>query len=461
MRKRSGLIFQPSRRAAVVGAANRVMQRVGLGSPDAFLPLVQIDGALFDDLMAEVTIGETYFFRELAHFTLLRSTIIPEFRARATPAQKFRAWSAACSTGEEAYSIALALREELIPASVVGTDVSRRRLIEARRGVYRPWSFRGVHEHTIERHFAREADTYVLAPDVCRDVDFRFLNLASDCYPAMSTGVWGMDLILCRNVLIYFDRDTIAHVATSLLASLGDHGWLLLGATDPPLREFVKCEVVQTAAGLAYRHVNRPGHSLASAAPVRVSPRLVPVVPMPATRPAPIERVAPPPTDFVGQAYADRDYERTIELVGPRAATPESTPRELVLYIRALANLGHLNDAGRACAAALERHRDVAELHYLHAILIAQAGQSTESARAARRAIYLDRSMIVAHLALGSALVAAGDAASALRAFAASERLLAEMPADAPVPGTDGEPAGRLLELTRVQAKLARREECA
>ena len=75
----------------VEGAANRVMRVVGLDAPDAFLPLVQQDGAVFDDLMAEVTVGETYFFRQPAHFTLLRRTILPEFRTRATPTQKFRA----------------------------------------------------------------------------------------------------------------------------------------------------------------------------------------------------------------------------------------------------------------------------------------------------------------------------------------------------------------------------------
>jgi chemotaxis protein methyltransferase CheR len=94
-------------------------------------------------------------------------------------------------------------------------------------------------------------------------------------------------------------------------------------------------------------------------------------------------------------------------------------------------------------------------------VLVAQAGSPAESARAAKRAIYLDRTMVVAHLALGSALSATGDADGATRAFAACERLLSELPADAVVPATDGEPAGRLLEISRMQAKLVRREDAA
>jgi chemotaxis protein methyltransferase CheR len=453
------------------------MQRVGIASPEAFVPLVAQDGAVFDDLMAEVTIGETYFFREAAHFTLLRKTILPEFRKRATKDQKFRAWSAACSTGEETYSVALALREEDVAADVVGTDVSRARLSAARRGEYRAWSFRGVPDATIERYFKRDGDTFVLTPDVRRDVEFRYLNLASDCYPELASGVWGMDLVLCRNVLIYFDRDTTAHVAKSLLASLSDDGWLLLGATDPPLHDFVKCEVVQTAGGLAYRHFK--GTSFRSIAGVRRAvPLAAPLEILPVGVPLPVEDARPihvptplpsPPavassgmtSAILAEAYASRDYQRATEIADSLVTHGRAAPTDLVVYVRALANSGRLEEAGRACAAALEQYRDFPELHYLHAVLVAQSGQFAESARAAKRAIYLDRAMIVAHLALGGALARSGDAAGALRAFAASERLLSALPADASVPGTDGEPAGRLLEMTRMQAALVTRESAA
>jgi chemotaxis protein methyltransferase CheR len=469
VRQRSGLIFQPLRRSAVETAASRIMRRIGIESPDDFVPLVQQAGAVFDDLIAEVTIGETYFFREAAHFTLLRKVILPEFSARQTDGQKFRAWSAGCATGEEPYSIALALREEGVPGTVVGTDVSRARLGAARRGEYRQWSFRGVPEPTIDRYFHRDGDTFRLAPAVRRDVDFRYLNLASDSYPAMSSGVWGMNVIFCRNVLIYFDRDTIAHVAESLMASLAADGWLLLGATDPPLHDFVKCEVVQTDAGLAYRHFRGVAHrslrardaGIPAPAPVTVhaAPRQLVEPPPPIQGPtsalSPLEAASTQET--AAAVYLRRDYDRVIALIGPSATRGEASAPDSVLYIRALANLGRLEEAGRACAAALDRHRDNAELHYLHAVLIAQSGQFVESARAAKRALYLDRSMIVAHLALGSALASSGHAEGALRSFTAAERLLDAMSADAPVTGTDGEPAGRLLEMTRVQAKLVRR----
>jgi chemotaxis protein methyltransferase CheR len=123
--------------------------------------------------------------------------------------------------------------------------------------------------------------------------------------------------------------------------------------------------------------------------------------------------------------------------------------------VRELANAGRLEEAGRECAAALDVHRESAELHYLHAVLVAQARQFAESARAARRALYLDRTMIVAHAALGTALAKSGDAAAARRAFNNALRLLSAMDPDAIVPFSGGEPAGRLIEMTRMQARLA------
>jgi chemotaxis protein methyltransferase CheR len=481
VRTRSGLVFSALRRAALESAAVRVIRRIGVSSNDALVDLIRNDGAVFDDLMAEVTVGETYFFREPAQFDLLRARILPEFRTRRSGTQPLRVWSAACATGEEPYSIAIVLREENVPGMVVATDISRARLSAARRGEYREWSFRGVPREMVTRNFTRTGDgLYALNGAVRRDVEFRYLNLAADLYPAMSAGVWGMDVIYCRNVLIYFDTPTIVRVARALLDSLSEQGWLLIGATDPRLDEHVKCSVVQTDAGLVYRRstavavavvaapfVARPAarDGLRMALPVVASPAAPPLSPLPTRLPtsgmshATVDASASLGKESAARAYERREYERVVELLATNGGV--SSVEDSVMRVRALANLGRLCDAGRACATALERHRASAELHYLHAVLVSQAGQALESARAAKRAIYLDGSLVVARLALGSALSSAGDSTGALRAFQAAERLLLALPADEAVRATDGEPAGRLLEMTRLQIRLVAGEAAA
>jgi chemotaxis protein methyltransferase CheR len=461
LRKRAGLVFQTLRRPAVETAARHVMDRIGIKAPESFVPLVAQTGAVFDDLMAEVTIGETYFFREPGHFALLRDRILPEFRKHATPERRFRAWSAAASTGEEPYSIAIALREQGVAADVLGTDISRARLGAARRATYRAWSFRGVPPATIERYFKEHGESFTLAPELRRDVDFRYLNLASDCYPSMSSGVWGMDVIFCRNVLIYFDRDTIAHVAESLLASIADDGWILLGATDPPLSDYVRCEVVQTKVGLAYRKKQTPVGRPTPVARVEIQPQLPPIPaesPPPRTHSEPLRPAVQSPTR-APQPPAPEPLQPAGPVSGIAPAltsTVSDSATQAAARVRELANAGRLEEAGRECAAALDIHREAAELHYLHAVLVAQARQFAEGARAARRALYLDRSMIVAHAALGTALAKSGDAAGARRAFNNALRLLSAMDPDAIVPFSGGEPAGRLLEMTRMQSRLVR-----
>jgi chemotaxis protein methyltransferase CheR len=160
------------------------------------------------------------------------------------------------------------------------------------------------------------------------------------------------------------------------------------------------------------------------------------------------------PAPDAGVCYAARQYVRAAELAAAVVRhRPGDTPH-WVLLVRALANDGRLTDAGRACARAIELHPTCVELAYLHAILLSAADHHAEAAAAARRALYLDRHFIVAHLALGTALVKTGDRAGARRAFRNAEQLLRDQPTGEPIGGSDGELAGRLASLARSQLQL-------
>ena len=416
-----------------------------------------------------------------------------------------RMWSAGCAAGEEAYSLAilgaqLGLGER---ATVLGTDISRVRLAAARRASYTKWALRGLEEDEVERYFTAVGKRWTLKPEYTDRVDFRYLNLAEDLYPSLTAGIWGFDVILCRNVLIYFDRETIARVAERLIASLSEDGWLLLGASDPAIGEFVDCDVVLTPAGLVYRRASQsgePGRSVGAWASTRFAsadrdwagvPGPTPTVDPdagdididvdaaesfdvpaadaaqaqpaepPAEEPAapvgeapagvPSDEVLDDRADAVRAAYAGRDYARAAALAGVQLQEHDTADLR-ILHVRALANQGELAAAGRASAAALERHRDSAELLYLHALLLVEAGQWRDAAASARRALYLDRTLVVAHLTLALALKRTGDLEGARRALQNAASLLADAPADRIVPASDGERVGRLR--TNVDAQL-------
>ncbi|HXC25840.1 MAG TPA: protein-glutamate O-methyltransferase CheR [Gemmatimonadaceae bacterium] len=456
VRDRAGLVFPENRAVIVEAGVRRAMAAAKM--TDVALYTVALEGSdvLLDDLFAELTVGETYFFREPAQLQYIQHEVLPRFRQLN---RGVRAWSAGCATGEEPYTISMMLHDAELSrdANILGTDLSRARLRLAQRGTYRQWSMRGVPEQAVERHFTVRNGTYQLAPSVVAPVEFRYLNLIADKFPSPALGVWGVDLILCRNVLIYFDEPSIACVAAKLLDTLTDDGWLFLGASDPILSEIIPCEVVITSAGLAYK---RRGAVQSAAAPTSARS------PWPDTMfddPDPI-------AEIVGETTVTPDATNDVVTPEPAVSAPlefppppsydDAVPSALsesawIDRVRTLANLGRLREAGDACASALDRYRTSAELTYLHTILLSEAGRHADAATAARQALYLDRTMIVAHLALGSALRRTGDMTGAHRAFANAVALLDAMPSDAVVPASGGESVGRLSAAARVQLTLA------
>ncbi|MBI4538710.1 MAG: protein-glutamate O-methyltransferase CheR [Gemmatimonadetes bacterium] len=495
VRRCTGLAFSGPRHSALRSGLVKAMQRAGATDPGGYMTALAEDPTLLDDLVAELTVGETYFFRDTDQFSLIRDEILPAMVARR--ARPLRIWSAGCATGEEPYTLAILVREHggARDAHILGTDLSTGALARAWRASYGRWSLRGVPDRVVSAYFERVGDRFELIPSLRAAVEFRYLNLVEDSYPSLATGVCGMDLILCRNVLIYFDNEAILRVARRLLDSLSDDGWLLLGAADPPLGDIVPCQVVVTRAGLAYRRSAGRSVSLPSAwrsggpearhefpfRPVEAasdgSAANEPQVPrrrgirVPELTPRPRQSAPTPPaaseaetggvpqdaTEVV-RRYREGDYAGAAELARRLVPRDGGDAGVWILLVRALANRGDLVEAGRACAAALDRHRASAELTYLHAVLLGEAGRDAEAAEAARRALYLDRRLVVAHLALGGALARLGDRDGAGRAFRNAERLLEAVPPREIVPAADGEPAGRLAEIARVQRALLSEE---
>jgi chemotaxis protein methyltransferase CheR len=411
---------------------------------------------------------------------LLATDIVPSRLQSHDLGQPMRVWSAGCASGEEPYTIAIMLRELGWKGSmqILGTDVALPRLKAARRGRYTRWALRGVSEDRVARWFRRNGNYFDLEQSVRDSVEFRAMNLVHDDYPCADTGAAPYDLILCRNVMIYFDLPTVARIAKGLLDSLAEDGWLLLGASDPPLSHLVACEAVMTPAGVYYRRsdgarrptpvfqwpaqsevpalwMDRPTPIQASA-PTRSAHLIAtaPLVPLPAPR----QLVA---DEEMVEAYERADYSavESMAVLALSAAATDSTVAKSpdlglwILYIRAVANQGRLHDAGELCARALETHPLAAELHYLHATLLVQAGWLADAAIAARRAIYLDRKLVVSHLLLGDALARTGDANGARIAFENVVTLLADVDPTTPVEGADGVPASRLRQIATLRLR--------
>ena len=469
----AGLVFPPNRQPSAEAGMRRAMRVLHISDPPALLRAVEVPGDARDAVLAELTVGESYFFRDSAQLDLLTSEILPARMAAYGPSRPLRIWSAGCASGEEPHTLAIMLREQRWPhpARIIGTDIARPRLAAARRGRYTRWALRGVTDARIATWFERHGTYYDLDPSIRESVEYRPLNLVHDDYPSGDAATGGFDLVLCRNVMIYFDLPTVAQIATGLLASLAPDGWLVLGASDPLLAHLVPCEVVVTASGIAYRRADRLGTRTEIRVPHTtwndlpdpafvLAPAPCIVAPEPSARdsalagPALGER-APSVADVAGAdaiiaAYGLADYPATeAEAITALASAPSDadTERIWILYIRAVANQGRLHEAGALCARALELHPLDAELHYLHATLLAEAGWPGDASTAARRAIYLDRQFVMGHLLLGDALTRTGDTVGARIAFANVVHLLAGVSGDTSVTAADGVPVSRVRQI--------------
>ncbi len=467
----AGNVFPPNRQPTAESGMRRVMSAYALREPDALLTAVSQAGDVRDALLAELTVGETYFFREFAALDILEREVLPAARRRAsTAARPLRIWSAGCASGAEPFSLAIRLRELgfTSPVSLLGTDVARPRLDAARRGRFTKWSLRGVSAERIARWFDARGPHFQLHPEITASVAFQQLNLIGGEYPT-SEGGEGQDLVLCRNVLIYFDMPSVRDIATRLLASLQPDGWLLLGASDPPLMDLVPCRLVMTPHGAAYRRADAPADAeLPEASVTRAIRWPLEAVPLPALPDMPavasaavsVARSDTPPSvaalppahrsevgGSAAAAYSRADYATAGAMARDALASSPGDVVNWVVAIRSFANLGRLAEAGEVSARALEAHRMDAELHYLHAMLLLEAGHASPAAQAARRALYLDGGFAMGHMLLGDALTRLGDVAGACRAFGNAWRLVRSVPRDAVLLASDGVSAPRVLQI--------------
>lgn len=413
-----GLSFDGPRRARLLASVHA--QRVAAGlSPEAYCSAISEEGPLFDRLVAEVTVGETSFFRDRAQCDLLRTVVLPELGERTAADQSIAMWSAGCASGEEAFTLAALADEAGVGprCTVVGTDVSSASLAKARRSEYGAWSMRSTTPQEQHAYFQERDGRFEVAGQLRRATVFVQRNLFDGPPPP---GLF--DVVLCRNLLIYLNREAVLRAAAVLHGALAANGWLVTAAGDPPL-DAPGLEPVRTRFGLAYRRAPVE-------APAPPSVRLdVPARGRPAASGARGSRPAPrshrPKAPAVASAVPP----------APATGTPAGgrMPAELAEQVRALGNAGRLPEACEAAAAAVQAHPLDVNLRYLSAVVLLEAGRLDEAGDSAAAAVYLGPQLPAAHLLLGQVEHARGNTLAARRSFRNGSRLLRVGPDDARV----------------------------
>jgi chemotaxis protein methyltransferase CheR len=395
-------------------------------------------------LESEITIGETFFFRFAEHFAALRERILPSIIESNAGERRIRVWSAGCSTGAEAYSVAIVLQELLGTAlpdwrvTIMGTDISARAICQAQAAQFGAWALRGMPPADRDRYFVEAGKgawrLKRVYQSLTRFQQHNLMSLFSGPPPVQFTE---LDLILCRNVLIYFHPDTAQQIGRLLTTCLRDGGWLLFGHAEAGLIENGALTRVSHADASVYCKgpggeapfaANEAGPAGRAAFEMYAAPNI--------SAPEPWAPLPPPAPSVVAQPSPPLAPEPAIGVAASQSQAAERDGR--IQTMRSLADRGDVEGALKLCLDLLAADPMSAQLHFRAGVLQQAAGAHARAAESLRRAIYLDKGHVLAHLYLGLSLVDLGDATAGRRAIATAAYRAAELPEGAPVEDGDG-----------------------
>jgi chemotaxis protein methyltransferase CheR len=450
-----------------------------------------------------LTTGETYFFRDSGQLQLIQGTILPEIIARKQEAQRLsktkpslRIWSAGCSTGEEPYSLA-AIVQELIPnylnwnLLILGTDINTEAIAKARSARYSEWSFRMVKPEIKKRYFRQEHKNWLLDNRICRMVTLQTGNLLTDDYPSLSSDIYNMDIIICRNVFIYFNAENVETILDKFFRVLNPGGYLVVGHTelhDLNLKGFVPQAYEASVVYMRSEDIKHQQPSPLNSAilpvatplvskPINFKPKLqiqqpsqthYPITPQPynpaklAT--AKVNTPLPIVENFSNTSTTSLDLEAIKTLLVDGNSTLDIQKAEqflnqqpknveiIYLIAQSYADRAEYAKAIHYCEKAIALDPLSIKTNYLLAHIAEEKNNLSQAKEYLKRIIYIDELAIAAYLDLGFIYKAEGDTRRARKMFSTATELLEGMSPDAIVQYRGEAKVAELLEQARTNS---------
>lgn len=257
LEEHSGIVLGENKHYLVTSRLNRLMREFELGDFATLMKRLkgQHNSKLHEQIVDAMTTNETLWFRDAYPFEVLKHELLPQITANKL--RQVRIWSAASSSGQEAYSISMTIQEYLaskpgsLPSNIqiIGTDISATMLRDASSATYDKMSLaRGISEERRQRFFIPVGDKWQVRPEIKARTSFRELNLLNN-FSALGK----FDIIFCRNVLIYFSSDMKRDILNRMATSLNPGGHLFLGGSESPTSYTDAFEMVRTPKGVVYR----------------------------------------------------------------------------------------------------------------------------------------------------------------------------------------------------------------
>ena len=486
---RCGLHFSDSRRIELERGIRQAFAASTCADLNEYYQLLQDrqDGALnLEQLINAVTVGETHFFRDAAQMDALFRHVLPEIIQRRRNIRSLRIWSAGCASGEEPYSIAMLLRE-LLPdvdewsISILGTDINTEALNRANKAVYNDWAFREEQAKQWRvRYFHQHGNRYELSPVIKNMVTFSRFNLVEDNFPDYQTNTMFMDLILCRNVMIYFSEVITKQIVEQFYDALIDDGWLVVGHAEHSLVTFRRFQANNFTNAILYQRTGqvtqmpldweglispKKGKTHVTPSVKKIDQGSIPTKLPPTIRHTAKPTISAPPadtnsqTDIISVQLIDgKPIEQAEELIEfghsdqardlliKTLDTVKNHPKAYELLGRAYANLGDWENAERWCREAILKDKLALEAYYTLSLVLQHNGQMDQALETMKKVVYINRNHILGHYGLATLYHSNNQFAQSLKALDNAKRLLDKAEAETPIPGSGGTTVERLRQ---------------
>lgn len=450
-----GHYFDESRKQTLIQALWDRLQHRGYDSYHEYYNLLKYhpEGRFeIRELLDQITIGETYFFRNKAQFDVLMKYVLPEIIQKKGSLwnKDIRIWSAGCSRGDETYSIAIALMETL-PSykewniSILGTDINRNGLTCAKEGIYGEKDINHLPKEYLEKYFEVRGPSYLLKAEVKELVQFEYHNLATD--PFIHEKMQNLDILFCRNVTIYFDEKTTRRVIENFYNCLSQDGYLFLGHAETLWQITNNFESVEYPQSIIYKKRVPPIQN-GDRKPFMAIPEINLknlFFPDSATNlNHPIQAPLPSHQDQKrydsSEEFNPKIKEEPIKEVSSEGDNPPShlkafieggnTLSTFLAQATLLANEARYKEATDILIKIIDMDNLSIEAHYLLGVLFYKSNQLKEAEKQFRKVIYISPESVLAYFNLGNIYLYQKRYTEARREFRNAIRLLEKRPKD-------------------------------
>lgn len=479
----SGLCFEEGNSQALQLALSERMQKRRLNSYSDYYNFLRYnpEGVLeLRELFDLLTIGETHFFRNKPHFDALTRSILPEIiqKKMHSSDKSIRVWSAGCSRGNEAYSVAMVIMG-ILPdykdwnISILGTDINRNALIQAKEAIYGRREVSNLPAEYLDEYFEKMAGRFILRRDVKEMVRFEYHNLVKD--PFTLEGMQNLDIIFCRNVTIYFKLEATRDVIDKFYDCLLNDGYLFIGhaetlwqitnkfkmvefpqtfiykkslfVSEEAVRPFIAVPEINLEELLFVKEEVRPeGEFLQEKKPEEEAKMGLPI-----RGEWQIEANEKLDLDYrqAIKLFSDKKYEQAIVLLEKIIAQDRNQVRAYFTKANILANQAKYKEAVSELGKIIEVDNLYVEAYYLLGVLLYNIGDAQEAEAQFRKVIYIDQDIVLAYFNLGNLYLYQKKFSKATREFNNAVRLLEKWPAQDGVKFCEDLTVGFLLRACR------------